>query len=79
MQFLLRPAILKLELEEYLPIKVVFPDAKDTVRPETGGGPRKIFDEDNFAELTCPPKVVPMFKLGYGKTIKEEGYVKEAL
>ena len=26
-----------------------------------------------------PPKVVPMFKLGYGKTIKEAEYVKEAL
>lgn len=28
--------------------------------------------------VTCPPKVVPMFKLGYGKTIKEAEYVKEA-
>jgi hypothetical protein len=29
--------------------------------------------------VTCPPKVVPDCKLGYGKTIKEAGYVKEAL
>jgi hypothetical protein len=29
--------------------------------------------------MTCPPKVVPMFKLGYGKTREEAGYVKEAL
>lgn len=28
-----------------------------------------------FEALTCPPKVVPMFKLGYGKTIKETEYV----
>ncbi len=29
--------------------------------------------------VTCPPKVAPMFKLGYGKTIKEAEYVEEAL
>lgn len=36
--------------EEYLPIKVVFPEQNDHVRPHTGGGKSKIFDEDDFIE-----------------------------
>jgi hypothetical protein len=31
-------------------------------------------DNSLWLNVTCPPKVVPMFKLGYGKTIKEKGY-----
>ena len=37
--------------EQRLPIKIVHARNEDFQRPETGGGPRKIFDEESLPQL----------------------------